>query len=128
MVDSEPSTAAETERVKAACDCTFVWPLRYAIEKVLLADASDATIGAFIEHVTDRLGDDYFVNAGSPSKDAEGKREAVLRYLKDKKADHRLFAEMLPLDEISHLAERLMGELNALSPGLCPGKEVKLAD
>jgi hypothetical protein len=72
------------------------------------------------------LGDDYFVNACSTAKDADGKREDVFNYLKGKKAGHRLFAEWLPADEIALPVRQLLGGLNSLAKGKDIGKKVQL--
>lgn len=126
LVDSEPSTDADNPKVIAACDCTFIWPERCAIEKVLLLDAKDATIDSFIQHITTELGDDYFVNARSTTKDVDGKCKDVFNYLKGKKAGHRLFAEWLPADEIALPVRQLLGGLNSLAKGKDIGKKVQL--
>ena len=126
LVDSEPTTVAENPKIAAACDCTFFWPERHAIEKVLLMNAGDATVDAFIERVTTEFGDDYFVNARSKTKPPVGKREDVLAYLKHKKTNHRLFAELLPPDEVAPPVMQLLRELNSFTRGESSSKEVPL--
>jgi hypothetical protein len=92
----------------------------------LLLGAKDATIESFIQRITTELGDDYFDNARSTAKDADGQREDVFRYLKGKKARHRLLAEWLPVDEIALPVRQLLGGLNSLIRGKDMGKTVQL--
>jgi len=126
LVDSEPSTVGDNPKVVAACDYTFIWPERCSIEKVLLLGAKDKSIDAFIHYITNDLGDDYFTNAGSATHDACGKRTDVFRYLKGEKARHRLFAERLPVNEISLPVRQLLDHLNSVSKGEYIGEEVHL--
>jgi len=127
LVDNEPSTDAATSQTVDACDCTFIWPPRCAIERVLLLGAEDATINSFIQRVTDELGDGYFRDASSSTKAADDKRTDVFNYFKRSKASLRLFAQWLPVDEIAAPVRQLFAGLNSLTQGQDLGKRVQLA-
>lgn len=126
LVDNEPSTAADTASVVANCDCTFVWPHRVAIEKVLLSAASDVTVDRFIQ-VETASPDHYFAKARTASKDAKGRRQDVMDYVK-REGLHRPFAESLPPNEIGACVSNLIAGLQLLTQGVTIGNQVLLSD
>lgn len=125
LVDNEKWTAECRPTVLAACDCVFVWPDRHAMERVLLAAAKDATIERFIRWITE-IGEQFFDDSQTLAKDAEGRRDDVFRFLKKYKTRARLFAEMLPTEEIAAPVQQLLGCLNSLHEGVSVGAEVQL--
>ncbi len=125
LVDNEKWTAENRLAALAACDCVFIWPERHAMERVLLAAAKDATIERFIRWMTE-MGEQFFDDTQTLVKDAEGRRDDVFRFLKKDKTRARLFAEMLPVEEIATPVQQLLGHLNSLHKGLSVGAEVQL--
>lgn len=125
IVDNEKSTADANSKIKDVCDCILIWPENFAIEKVLLSNAKDATIEKFIDYVTSRLDDDYFSKSRTRQKTNAEKRTDIIGYIKDKDA-HRIFAEILPIDEIAPSVVKLHKELNLLVLGKSTNKEVNL--
>ncbi len=125
LVDNERSTRAENPAIVAACDCTFLWPEGYAIERILLARATDERIESYVAYMSE-LGEDYFDHANTMAKDMADKREDVFRYLKGHKTCVRLFAESLTADEIAQPVRQLWECLNSLGRGISVGAEVSL--
>lgn len=125
VVDNEKSTAEDILKIKQVCDCYFIWPNKFAIEKVLVSTAKEETLDRFMGYVNSDLEDDSFVKSGSIKKNFEEKKSDVADYLK-KRLAHRIFAEKLPLDEIAPSVIRLHKELNLLIAGNGTSKEVNL--
>jgi putative ATP-dependent endonuclease of OLD family len=127
LVDNEQSTAESNPQIVAACDCTFIWPERRAIERILLDSVGEGTLDTFIGEVTD-YGDSYFAHAGTAKKDFAGKKDDVFRYLKSNKSAHRHFASLIPPGEIAGAVSLLGEKLNAVCTGTNLGSEVILGD
>ena len=118
LVDNEKGSASCNIDIVAGCECSFFWGKNTAIEKVLLQDAGEATLNLFIEQI-ESLGDDFFSQSNIKSKDHEGKKQDVIRYLKKRHA-HRHFAELLPLTEVSKPVKDLWEKLGLI----CSNKEI----
>ncbi len=127
LVDDEPSTDQSNPQIISACDCTFIWPERKAIERILLDSVGESTLDKFIAEVTD-YGENYFAHSRASAKDLSGKKEDVFLYLKNKKTGHRHFASLIPRDEIAEAVKRLSVKLNELCSGASLGSEVHLGD
>jgi putative ATP-dependent endonuclease of OLD family len=127
LVDNETSTASSNSLIFSACDCTFLWPDKTAIEKILVESAGEDTLDTFIGEVTDH-GDSYFATAGTAGKEFAGKKEDVFRYLKSRKIGHKHFASLVPPGKIAESVKRLSEKLNKLCGGEDLGREVRLGD
>ena len=125
IVDNEKSTEEDNSKIKEVCDCIFIWPEKSAIERVLVSYAKDPTIEKFMNYATNELDDDYFVQSGSSEKTSEERKSDVIAYLK-KTRNHKLFAEILPLDEIAPSVIKLHKELNLSVTGKSTSREVYL--
>lgn len=117
LVDNEKGSDSCNQDIISACQCSFFWGKNTAIEKVLLQDASEATLDSFIEQI-ESLNDDYFSEKNTTFKDHEGKKQDVMQYLKKRHA-HRHFAELLPMEEISNPVKVLWEKLDLI----CSNKE-----
>ncbi len=117
LVDSEKGSDSSNQSIISACECSFFWGKNTAIEKVLLQNASEATLDSFINQIED-LGDSFFSDSNTKSKDHERKKQDVMRYLKNRHA-HKHFAEILPLEEISKPVKYLWEKLELI----CSNKE-----
>lgn len=119
LLDGDKKDEGTLENTRTQCDAVFCWPDRHAMEKILLLQASESTLSGFVNAVTE-MGDEYFVRAGTATKAGDALREDVFSYLKRDKPNVRLFAEFLPVEEIStpvrHLAEVLFGITNGTPP------------
>jgi putative ATP-dependent endonuclease of the OLD family len=128
LLDGNRSDTSDTELVQKECDCTFLWPVGQAIERVLLSHATASTLTGYIRLVTDEWSDDYFTGAGFNSAlDLNQTREMVGRFVKHKCA-HRSFAEYLPVNEISPAVRCLCGHLMRAVRGEVIGPLIRLAD
>lgn len=125
LIDNEKSTKTLNPSVIGACDLTFIWPENSAIEKILFKGCKEATIDSFIKYITE-LGDNYFEHAHSKTKDLKEKSEDIFNYLTNKKAGHRDFADLLPLEEISNPVRQLFDHLNDGSIGNNTGEVIQL--
>lgn len=125
IVDNEKSTVSDNSIIKERCDCLFIWAEKSAIERVLVSSAKEPTIDSFINFVSQELDDDFFVARKSTEKAIDQRKVDIIDYLKNRH-HHRLFAERLPLDEISPSVIKLHQELNLLATGKSTAKEVNL--
>jgi hypothetical protein len=117
LVDNEKGSDTYNQDIISACECSFFWGRNTAIEKVLLQNASEATLDLFINQI-EGLGDSFFTDNNTKSKNHEGKKQDVMKCLKKRHA-HRNFAELLPLDEISQPVKYLWEKLELI----CTKKE-----
>ena len=128
LLDGNRSDTSDAAPAQKECDCTFLWPVGQAIERVLLSHATASTLTGYIRFVTDEWGDDYFSKAGFSSSSTEREaRELVGRFAKDKCA-HRSLAEYLPVDEISPAVRCLCGHLMRAVHGEAIGPLIRLTD
>jgi hypothetical protein len=124
LVDNEKGSNSNNQDIISACECSFFWGKGTAIEKVLLQDASEITMDSFIEQI-ENLSDTFFTESNTKSKELEGKKQDVMRYLKKRHA-HRHFAELLPLAEISKPVRDLWEKLDLICSNKISYKEIVL--
>ena len=124
LADSEKTTYSINDDITNACSCSFFWPEKTAIEKVLLDNVYDETISRFIAGIAE-LGDDFFEHAGTHTKDSAEKRKDVLDYLKNR-SGHRQFAEFVSIKEIFDSVRILIRNLNRVCSGEDIGNKVML--
>jgi putative ATP-dependent endonuclease of OLD family len=117
LVDDEKGSDTHNQNIISACECSFFWGKNTAIEKVLVQNASEATLDSFIEQI-EGLGDSFFSDSDTKNKNYDGKKQDVMRCLKKRHA-HRHFAELLPLGEISQPVKYLWEKLELI----CSNKE-----
>lgn len=117
LVDDEKGSDTYNQNIISACECSFFWGKNMAIEKVLVQNASEATLDSFIEQI-EGLGDSFFSDSNTKNKNYDGKKQDVMRCLKKHHA-HKHFAELLPLGEISQPVKYLWEKLELI----CSNKE-----
>ena len=124
LIDNEKGSDACNQNIISACECSFFWGKNTAIEKVLVQNASEATLESFIEQI-EGFGDSFFSDSNTKNKNFDGKKQDVMRCLKKRHA-HRHFAEQLPLGEISQPVKYLWEKLGLICSNNESHKEIIL--
>lgn len=127
LLDGNRSDTGGLCGADTACDHVFVWPNGQAIERVLLAKASDATLKGYHKLVSEEFGDTYFADKHITDEDAAQLRNGVEQYIKHKNG-HRSFAEHLPANEVSLAIRDLLQKLSDVLSDDCSNGVSRLSD